>query len=116
MWKRPRELNRVVTGACSANSSEREKRVYSSDAHQDNEGGGSRGKDVAQSPKFINYSTLFSGDQYASTNSLLSLASISMPNPPIAFLLILVAKFFGPSSSAPDGGPRGCLIGWLTTL
>lgn len=34
----------------------------------------------------------------------------------MAFLLILVAKFFGPSSSAPEGGPRGCLIGWLAIL
>jgi hypothetical protein len=34
----------------------------------------------------------------------------------MAFLLILVAKFFGPSSSAPEGGPRGCLMGWLAIL
>lgn len=41
---------------------------------------------------------------------------MSMPKPPMAFLLMRVAKFFGPSSSAPDGGPRGCLVGWLTIL
>jgi hypothetical protein len=34
----------------------------------------------------------------------------------MAFLLIRVAKFFGPSSSAPEGGPRGCLKGWLAIL
>lgn len=32
----------------------------------------------------------------------------------MALRLILVAKFLGPSSSAPEGGPRGCLKGWLT--
>jgi len=41
---------------------------------------------------------------------------MSMPRPPMAFLLMRVAKFLGPSSSAPDGGPRGCLVGWLTNL
>jgi len=34
----------------------------------------------------------------------------------MAFLLMRLAKFLGPSSSAPDGGPRGCLVGWLTIL
>lgn len=49
--------------------------------------------------------------QKTSTNSLLSRAPINMPNPPMAWRLILEAKFFGPSSSAPEGGPRGCLVG-----
>ena len=35
------------------------------------------------------------------------------PNPPIAFLLSLAAKFLSPSSSAPEGGPLGCLLGKL---
>lgn len=41
---------------------------------------------------------------------------MSMPRPPMAFLLMRLAKFLGPNSSAPDGGPRGCLVGWLTIL
>jgi len=31
-----------------------------------------------------------------------------------ARLLRRLAKFFDPRSSAPAGGPRGCLTGWLT--
>lgn len=54
--------------------------------------------------------------QKASTISLRSRAPMSMPNPPMACLLNLVAKFFGPSSSRPEGGPRGCLTGWLAIL
>lgn len=34
----------------------------------------------------------------------------------MALRLILLAKFFGPSSSLPEGGPRGCLMGWLVSL
>src|SRR6188768_78814 len=56
------------------------------------------------------------GNQKASTTSRLSRASMSIPKPPIAFLLMRVAKFLGPSSSAPEGGPRGCLVGWLIDL
>src|SRR6266540_476052 len=55
-------------------------------------------------------------DQKASTASRRSRVPMSMPRPPIAFRLIRVAKFLGPNSSAPEGGPRGCLVGWLTNL
>ena len=37
-------------------------------------------------------------------------------SPPMALRRMRVAKFLGPSSSAPEGGPRGCLVGWLTIL
>lgn len=53
--------------------------------------------------------------QYTSI-SLRSRVSNSPLRPPIAFLRILVAKFLGPSSSAPEGGPLGCLRSWLTAL
>jgi len=55
-------------------------------------------------------------NQNASTSSRLSREFIRKPNPSMAWRLILVAKFLGPSSSAPEGGPRGCLEGWLTIL
>jgi len=61
---------------------------------------------------FVQSTLNYLGFQCASTTtSRLSRAPINTPRPPIAFLLILVAKFFGPSSSAPEGGPRGCLSG-----
>jgi len=47
-------------------------------------------------------------NQYTSMVSRLSRAS---NRPPMALRRIRVAKFLGPSSSAPDGGPRGCLVG-----
>lgn len=54
-------------------------------------------------------------NQYIST-SRRSRDSRRTFNPPIARLLILVAKFLGPSSSAPEGGPRGCLVGCAVNL
>src|SRR5205823_6438590 len=43
--------------------------------------------------------------QKASISRRLTRASNMAPRPPIAFLLMRVAKFLGPSSSAPEGGP-----------
>jgi hypothetical protein len=54
-------------------------------------------------------------NQYIST-SRRSRDSKRTFSPPMALLLILVAKFLGPSSSAPEGGPRGCLVGWVDNL